>query len=237
MDHSATLSAPARRARRIVGAGLATLAVAVVAITPFRILVRMLSLPLQHPSRQVWLTTLNGIMLVMVVLLPVAAVTAGALAGWRRSTGRPAAWRSSLAEVAMVYGTLPWVWYILLPGLEPGKIGQVSLVPLRDLQAQVADGAVGQIVGNLLVFAALGFFVPLRFPALASVTRVLALAAGCSILVETLQYVLRLDRVSSIDDVLLNAAGAGLAALVSRPWWGAPVLPPGTSVPGGAGRA
>ena len=30
---------------------------------------------------------------------------------------------------------------------------------------------------------------------------------------------LRLDRVSSIDDVLLNTAGAGLAALASRGWW------------------
>jgi hypothetical protein len=72
------------------------------------------------------------------------------------------------------------------------------------------------------VFAALGFFAPLRFAALASVPRILALAAGCSILVEVAQYVLRLDRVSSVDDVLLNAAGAGLAALASRPWWRGP---------------
>ncbi|MEU7974758.1 VanZ family protein [Micromonospora sp. NPDC049089] len=49
--------------------------------------------------------------------------------------------------------------------------------------------------------------------------RILALAAGCSVLVETAQYVLRLDRASSVDDVLLNAAGAGLAALASRRWW------------------
>jgi glycopeptide antibiotics resistance protein len=76
-----------------------------------------------------------------------------------------------------------------------------------------------QIVGNLLVFAALGFLAPQRFAALASVPRILALAAGCSVLVETAQYVLLLDRVSSVDDVLLNAAGAGLAALASRPWW------------------
>jgi glycopeptide antibiotics resistance protein len=98
--------------------------------------------------------------------------------------------------------------------------GRVSLVPLRDLLTILADGppltAAVQIVGNLLVFAALGLFAPLRFAALASVPRVLALAAGCSVLVETAQYVLRLDRVSSLDDVLLNTAGAGLAALVSR---------------------
>jgi glycopeptide antibiotics resistance protein len=119
----------------------------------------------------------------------------------------------SLAEVGIVYGTVPWVWMILLPGDETGAV--VSLVPLRDLLAMDT----GQVVGNLLVFAALGFFAPLRFAALASVPRILALAAGCSALVEAAQYVLRLDRVSSVDDVLLNTAGAGLAALASRRWW------------------
>jgi glycopeptide antibiotics resistance protein len=39
------------------------------------------------------------------------------------------------------------------------------------------------------------------------------------VLIELAQYVFRLDRVSSVDDVLINAAGAGLAALASRPWW------------------
>jgi glycopeptide antibiotics resistance protein len=59
----------------------------------------------------------------------------------------------------------------------------------------------------------------MRFAALASAPRILALAAACSILIETLQYVLGLGRVSSVDDVLLNTAGAGLAALASRHWW------------------
>jgi glycopeptide antibiotics resistance protein len=59
----------------------------------------------------------------------------------------------------------------------------------------------------------------MRFAALASLPRILALAAGCSVLIETAQYVLQLDRVSSVDDVLLNATGAGLAALAARPWW------------------
>ena len=77
----------------------------------------------------------------------------------------------------------------------------------------------GQVVGNLPVFAALGFCAPQRFAALASMWRILALAAGCSALVEIAQYALHLGRVSSVDDVLLNMAGAGLAALASRRWW------------------
>ena len=115
----------------------------------------------------------------------------------------------------MVYGTVPWVWMTLLPGNEPGRHGVVSPIPLADLLSMDE----GQIIGNLLILAALGFFAPLRFAALASLGRVLALAAGCSILIEVLQYVLMLDRVSSVDDVLLNTAGAGLASLLSYYWW------------------
>jgi hypothetical protein len=170
--------------------------------------------------------TITGVVLTTVVLLPPAALAVWILARRRRAAGvTPGwAWRKSLAEVGIVYGTAPWVWMIMLPGERTGTgAGRVILVPLRDLFTVFTDGtpvtATVQIVGNLLVFAALGFFAPVRFAALASVPRILALAAAGSILVETAQYVLRLDRVSSVDDVLLNAAGAGLAALASRRWW------------------
>lgn len=172
-----------------------------------------------------WFGTFTGVAVITVAALPVAALAVWALAGRRRVTGAtPAwAWRTSLAEVGIVYGTVPWVWMIMLPGGRADTApARVSLVPLRDLFHIFAAGpatATGQVVGNLLVFAALGLFAPLRFVALASVPRILALAAGCSVLVEVAQYVLPLDRVSSVDDVLLNTIGAGLAALASRRWW------------------
>jgi glycopeptide antibiotics resistance protein len=160
-----------------------------------------------------WVGTFTGVALITVAVLPLAVLAVWVLARRRGGTG---AWRTSLAEVGIVYGTVPWVWMIMLPGSRAGTVpGRVSLVPLRDLLTMPTS----QIVGNLLVFAALGFFTPLRFAALASVPRTLALAAGFSVLVETAQYVLQLDRVSSVDDVLLNTAGAGLAALASRRWW------------------
>jgi glycopeptide antibiotics resistance protein len=115
----------------------------------------------------------------------------------------------------MVYGTVPFVWLVLMPGSGAGVVpGRLSLVPLQDLPTM---GPIG-IVGNLLVLASLGFFAPMRFAALASAPRILALGAGCSVLIEPAQYVLQLDRVSSVDDVLLNASGAALAALASRRW-------------------
>jgi glycopeptide antibiotics resistance protein len=161
--------------------------------------------------------TISGVVAVTVAALPLAVLAVWALA--RHRSG----WRRSVAEVGIVYGTVPWVWMILLPRHGSGDgHAQVNLIPLRDLFEVLGSGprtATVQIVGNLLVFAALGFFAPLRFAALASAPRIVALAAACSILVETLQYALHLHRVSSVDDVLLNAAGAGLAALLSRRWW------------------
>ena len=160
--------------------------------------------------------TENGVVLMTLVGLPLAALVVWALAHGRRAGGESWAWRMSTAEVGMVYGTVPFLWMTMMPGSGAGIVpARVSLVPLRDL---VTMGPIG-IGGNLLVFAALGFFAPMRFAALASLPRVLALGAACSVLVETAQYVLRLDRVSSVDDVLVNAVGAGLAALASRHWW------------------
>jgi hypothetical protein len=165
-----------------------------------------------------WLFTFNGTAFLTVATVPLAALVVCALA-WRRSAAGTApawAWRKSLAEVGVVHGTVPWIWMTMMPGSRAGEVaGRLSLVPLLDLIEMGWRG----VIGNLLVFAALGFFAPMRCVALASVPRVLVLAASCSVLVEAAQYVLRLDRVSSVDDVLLNAAGAGLAALASRRWW------------------
>jgi len=181
--------------------------------------------------------TENGVLLMTLVGVPVAVLVAWALARRRRAAGGVMAWRASLAEVGMVYGTAPFAWMTLMPGPGVGVVpGRVSLVPLRDLVAMGPHG----IAGNLLILAALGFFAPMRFAAVASVPRILLLAAGCSALIETAQYVLRLDRVSSVDDVLVNAAGAVLAALMSRRWWRTRVdMPPEAPrpEPAAAGRS
>jgi glycopeptide antibiotics resistance protein len=216
MSHDAPPAEPARTARWAVLAGLAVLGLAIVLFFPVGMVLRMLSVPLRTTDWQTWVSTFNGVALITLAALPVAALVAWALARRRRALGRAAAWRSSLTEVGIVYGTVPWVWVTMLPGSGAGVVpGRLSLVPLQDLTTMGTGG----IVGNLLVLAALGALGPLRFAALRSVPRVLALAAGCSVLIELTQLVLRLDRVSSVDDVLLNAAGAGLAALASRPWW------------------
>ncbi|MFE6069320.1 VanZ family protein [Streptomyces sp. NPDC056525] len=226
MTHSAPLPTPPRRTRRTVFIGLAVLGLAgalYVVRGPL-----MMSAPRCMAGR--WhgcFDTFNGVVLMTLVAVPLSLLVVGALALRRRAAGVTSAWRMSLAEVGTVHGTVPFLWLTLMPGAAPGIApARVSLVPLRDLATM---GTLG-IVGNLLVFASLGFFAPMRFAALASVPRILALGAGCSILVESAQYVFRLDRVSSVDDVLVNATGAALAALASRRRWrttaGAPSDPP-----------
>jgi hypothetical protein len=162
--------------------------------------------------------TFTGIALLTVLALPVAVLAVPVLTLLRRALGLAPgrAWRNSLAEVAIVYGTVPFVMLTMVPGPMAGLVdGSVSLTPLEDLPTMTTIG----VVGNLLIFAAAGFFGPIRFRALRSVGRVLALGIAGSVTIETLQYTLRLDRVSSVDDVLLNAGGATVAAILSWPWW------------------
>ncbi|MBI0377517.1 VanZ family protein [Streptomyces albiflaviniger] len=215
MNQNASPPAPPRRTR-----GIALLGLAVLVMASAVLVVRgplMMAAPRCVAGR--WhgcFDTFNGVVLMTLVALPPAALVVWALARRRRAAGVASAWRMSLAEVGLVHGTVPFLWMTMMPGAGVGTVPpRVSLVPLRDL---VTMGPLG-IAGNLLVFAALGFFAPMRFAAPASVPRILALGAGCSALVETAQYVLRLDRVSSVDDVLVNTVGAVLAALASRRWW------------------
>lgn len=144
-----------------------------------------------------------------------------------RGVPRARAWRYSVAEVGMVVGTAPWLWMILAPRAGAGGL---SLVPFQDLAAQLSgppSAAVVQVGGNLLALAALGFFLPVRFPLAAGpgprtgavLVRVAGVLVAVSVTVELLQHVLRLGRVTSVDDVLVNAAGGLLAALCSRRWW------------------
>jgi hypothetical protein len=112
-----------------------------------------------------WVGTFTGVVLITAAALPLAALAVCALALRRKVTGTTPAWRMSLAEVGIVYGTVPWVWMIMLPGSRAGVApARMSLVPLQDLLTILAGDpamATGQIVGNLLVFASLGFFGPL----------------------------------------------------------------------------
>ncbi len=159
--------------------------------------------------------------LIFLASLPLVALVALARYRWLRR--RDARWplRTALAEVGMIAGTAPWLYLMLRP--YPARYAQLRLIPLEDLISLAERGDLVfflvQLVGNLLVFAALGFFAPIRFTVLASLPRVLALIAAISATIELTQLVLGRGRVTSFDDVMINAVGATIAAMLSRRWW------------------
>lgn len=115
MNHNASLSAPPRRARRIVLLSLAILGIASAAFVVRRPL--MMSAPMCMAGR--WhgcFDAFNGVVLMTLVALPLAALVVWALARRRRAAGVPSAWRMSLAEVGMVHGTVPFIWMTMMPG-------------------------------------------------------------------------------------------------------------------------
>lgn len=145
----------------------------------------------------------------------VAAIPVGVFVAWWLA-GRWG-WRVALCDVGMVTGTVPWLWMVFTPN---GRGRSLDLVPLRDLVEQLSgDRVIEQFGGNLLVFAALGFLLPVRHTWFARSYRILLVGVAASIAVETAQFALAIGRHSSVDDVLLNAAGAGLAGQLSRPLW------------------
>ncbi len=150
-----------------------------------------------------------------IAALPLAALTVYLL--YRRRQPDAAALRTSIADVAMVVGTLPWLYLTLRP--VPNGPERVYLVPFEDITTLPEDILFVQVVGNLLIFAPLGFFLPVRWEAFASIWRVLGVGAAASCAIEITQLLVGSGRVTSIDDVLLNALGAALAACLSRPWW------------------
>ncbi|WP_201760786.1 MULTISPECIES: VanZ family protein [unclassified Nonomuraea] len=151
--------------------------------------------------------------------LPLALLASLLLFRHRTRAGHHTALRTSVADVGIVTGTTPWIWMILTPSTGQTGFSLVPFTDLADLTRAPWQAVLVQVGGNLLVFAALGALLPVRSRAMSSTTRVAAVAAGFSVLVEVLQYALRLGRFSSVDDVILNTTGAVIFALVTRRWW------------------
>ncbi|HEU4425700.1 MAG TPA: hypothetical protein VFR67_24455, partial [Pilimelia sp.] len=102
---------------------------------------------------------------VSIAVFPLGLLAARLLAGRARRRGVPAdvARRRSIALVGMIGGTLPWLWMILTPLPEPREVRPIPLRDLADQLGAAPSTAFFQIAGNLLVFAAFGFFAAARW--------------------------------------------------------------------------
>ncbi|RSM34707.1 VanZ family protein [Amycolatopsis balhimycina DSM 5908] len=167
-------------------------------------------------------------------MIPVSAIALPyALLGWpllaaRRRRRLPARYATASAGVdCAVFFAAFLVFFLVTMPVGDSAGSTLDLVPGADITAAFSsDGSLWQVVGNVLLLSPLGALLPLRIRRLRALPRVALAALIASVLVEGTQYLIHDGRVTSTDDVLLNAAGAALGAALSRRGWRSLDVPP-----------
>ena len=139
----------------------------------------------------------------------------------QRQPGRPSRWVlvAALAYVVMlaVVTLLPIHWTL---GLFTGPRNyEPQLVPFGGIRGDFANSpveALAELAGNVLLFAPLGFLLPLFVPAMRRWPRVLAAGATVSLTIELYQLAWPGVRKASVNDVLTNALGTLLGLAILR---------------------
>jgi glycopeptide antibiotics resistance protein len=133
----------------------------------------------------------------------------------RRGTGPRTAIIASALEVTLAASILSVLILTLPPSIHAPRT--INLMPFEELRHAVGNFGISQLVGNTLLFVPLGFLAPLRWPRIDSPIGAFAAAAGFSIAIEVLQFVLPTGRQSSVTDVVMNTTGAsaGYALMVT----------------------
>jgi glycopeptide antibiotics resistance protein len=143
-------------------------------------------------------------------ILAVAAATV-ALSWFRHRRGAPlrrAAARSAL-DVLATASLLGILILTLPPSIQAGRT--LDLIPFRHWGSHTARV---EMLANLVMFVPLGVFGPARVRRLDRPAVILLFAAGLSLVIEVLQFALDLGRQTSIEDVIMNTAGAGVGYLL-----------------------
>ncbi|MFE0776103.1 VanZ family protein, partial [Streptomyces sp. NPDC058861] len=156
--------------------------------------------------------------------LTVLAVAIGARQARREAKGPPAAGpgggRAIFGLVALL-ALVPFLLITLSHGY--GTENRISAVPFREIldasahaDVDLSDVAAVNLIGNALLLVPFGAAAAFVWPDRRRVLKTALTAAALSLTVEVAQYALSLGRVTSVDDVLLNTAGAALGAFLAR---------------------
>ena len=132
-----------------------------------------------------------------------------------------------LLGVGLVTG--PSLYQLLVGRLPEPKL---ELIPFADIIAVLRDpeapglGVVANVGGNALLLATLGFLLPLFWRYFSSAKRTILFGFGLSLSIELIQLIA--GGVTSVDDLILNTAGAALGfALATLLLRACPRLAPG----------
>jgi glycopeptide antibiotics resistance protein len=134
----------------------------------------------------------------------------------QRQPRRPSGW---IRVAALLYiAALALVTLLPIAPVRRPSNYQPQLVPFEGILGELTDSPVerlAELFGNVLLFAPLGFLLPLLVPAIRRWWKVLAVGAGVSLLIELYQLAWPGVRKASVNDLLMNALGAvlGFAAL------------------------
>ena len=121
------------------------------------------------------------------------------------------------ASLAAIYAFTIVQTRILFPGERPDEMvaNLIPVIPVvQGLVSAEADITAFNALGNVVLFVPLGAALVWRFGL--SPTLVVAIAFVGSIAIESFQAVAAMGRSVDINDVLLNASGATIGALVMR---------------------
>lgn len=120
-----------------------------------------------------------------------------------------------LMGVGLVTG--PSLYQLIVGHLPEPKL---ELIPFVDIVKVLRDtdtpgvGAFINIAGNLALLAPLGFLLPVFWPYFSKARRTILFAAGLSLSIELIQLIA--GGVTSVDDLLLNTAGAALGFALAK---------------------
>ncbi len=93
---------------------------------------------------------------------------------------------------------------------------RINLIPLVNLfDYEIISEAIINFVGNTTMFIPVGIIWPIAFKELDTPARAIAAGAGFSLLIEILQLPF-FDRVSDVDDLLLNTLGFAVGYGICR---------------------
>lgn len=101
------------------------------------------------------------------------------------------------------------------------KYSYINLVPLKETMKMFAENFMGvgnaiyNVVGNILLFVPLGFFIPVLFKQADNLKKVLLYGFASSVSIEAIQYFTAIN-ITDIDDVIFNTMGAGLGFICYR---------------------
>jgi glycopeptide antibiotics resistance protein len=156
----------------------------------------------------------------LLIMFPLALAARIVWAVLRPASPR-AAWRVIVEALAITYVVA--LVQIVLGFQTLGGLGidfvpsaHINLIPLRTIgevaRPELARGALGQVVGNILLFVPLGLFLPLTLERFRTFKAVVFAGLLASVGIELLQLCFLLahlmNRAADVDDVILNTTGA-----------------------------